>query len=229
MATAVDCDKQYSYSAHVVQNGASAGAHISDVNSNIDKATGYKNILTTGNSDLQLTSGSLGPRQFRKTSKQCKHDTGEMVTLYNLDDNTVSCVTADGFPQSCGIMAGLEKGGKKISGSLAGLTHIFDTEPKDCTEVTIDVINGCKRGPEKAFVETSVVADLNPCIFSSKGGIRENPITGTRCPIEGFTTKYSPARVPCCADMPKDPIIKIYYTSIGLLMLYIVMKMTLKK
>ena len=229
MATAVDCDKQYSYSAHVQQNAAVAGSHAKNVKSNINTAIGYKNILTTGNSDLQLTGGSLGSRQFRKTSKLCKLKDGEMVTQYNFDDNTVSCHTADGYPQSCGIMAGLEQSGSKISSSLAGLAHVFDTDPKDCTEVTIDVINGCTRGPQKAFVETSVVADIDPCAFSSKGGIRENPVTATRCQIEGFTTKYSPARVPCCADMPKDPIIKIYYTSIGLLMLYIVMKMTLKK
>lgn len=229
MVTAVDCDKQYSYPAHIKQNAAAAGAHLSDVKSNIATAGGYKDILITGNSDLQLTGGSLGSRQFRKTSKLCKLETGEMVTQYNFDDNTVSCHTGDGLMQNCGLMPGLEQSGKKITDSLAGLLHVFDTDPKDCTEVTIDVINGCTRGPQKAFVETSVVADIDPCAFSSVGGTRTNPVTGTTCPVEGFTTKYSPSNIPCCADMPKDPIIKIYYTSIGLLMLYIVMKMTLKK
>jgi hypothetical protein len=229
MVTATDCDKQYSYPGHISQNAAAAGAHVSDVKNNIGTAIGYKDILITGNSDLQLTPGSLGSRQFRKTSKLCKLDSGEMVTQYNFDDNTVSCHTPDGNPTNCGLMAGLEQSGTKITSSLAGLLHVFDTSPKDCTEVTIDVINGCVRGPQKAFVETTVVADIDPCAFSSVEGARTNPVTQATCPIEGFTTKYSPANIPCCADMPKDPIIKIYYTSIGLLMLYIVMKMTLKK
>ena len=226
MTTPVDCDKPYDYEAHIHQKAASKGDSLTTVNDNITVAKGYKTIISPGLSELQLMHGALGARQFRSTPKLCVDEDGNKVKLYLFQNNQPSCHNSDGQSKDCGLAAGLKESVDGIGDSLGGLLHIFDTQTKTCSEVTLDVINGCDSGPQKAHIETDVAKDIDPCFFTK----RINPITKEKCKIEGFRTKLKKQTHQCyCTDMPKDPFIKMYYTSIGLLMLYIILKMTFKK
>lgn len=225
MTTAVDCNKTYDYPSHIQQHAAVKGDNKSSVKQNINAIGGYKTILSPGNSELQLMSGALGSRDFKSTSKTCDAGGGNMVQLHQFQNHTVSCVNGTGQKKDCGLIAGLMQSVNNIGTDLGGLLHVFDISTPKCTEVTIDVVNGCMSGPQKAYIETSVAESIDPCFFTS----RVNPITNAKCPVEGFETKNSTITYANYPDMPKDPLIKMYYTSIGLLMLYILMKMTIKK
>lgn len=226
MTTPVDCDKPFDFSAHIHQKAANKGDTLSAVKENIKVAEGYKTIISPGLSELQLMHGALGSRQFRSTPKLCEDEDGNKVKLYLFQNHQPSCYTPDGLKKDCGLAVGLKESIDSIGNSLGGLLHVFDTSTKKCTEVTIDVLNGCGSGPQKAHIENDVAKDIDPCFFTN----RVNPITNEKCSVEGFSVNTKNEKKSCCCtDMPKDPVVKMYYTSLGLLMLFILLKMTFKK
>jgi uncharacterized membrane protein len=74
---------------------------------------------------------------------------------------------------------------------------------------TIDVNNN--KSSETHFVTVADIQNMDPCSFSN----RRNPITKAKC-SESFTTANA-ARV----DMPDDPLAQLYFTSLGLIGVYI--------
>ena len=69
------------------------------------------------------------------------------------------------------------------------------------------------------------IKKMSPCWFKKKDGVQKNPVTGKTCTLrQGFTTEKK-----SIADMPDDTLIKIYYTSIGLLLLYMFTRILTKK
>ena len=85
---------------------------------------------------------------------------------------------------------------------------------------TRDVNN--KVSTETAFVTVTDINAMNPCWFKDK----KNPVTKAKC-SESFSTLHG-SKVDY-SKMPDDFLIKAYYSSLGLLGLYILMKMFEKK
>lgn len=228
--TAKNCDTAYDMSKAYNKRGAVLGSSISTVHQNMDAAKQYILMISEGDSGLQHDSGSMGPRQFKATKLKCKDkNTQELVDLWNWQDNKPLCVTPNGDEQDCGVMSGIKKSVSNLESDLGGIFHIFDTSTKECVPVTLDVVNGCTQSgndpkTQTAYISTDQAKKINPCVFTDKN----NPYTNDEC-RESFTTISSAKNCDCCADMPKDPLIKIYYTSIGLMMLYFIMKMTLRR
>lgn len=236
--TAKDCDKDYKMDKAYSGRDAKLGSSLSNVHQNIDAAKGYVVMLSEGDSVLQNTPGSMGSRQFKSTKLKCDDvDSGEKVALWDLHNHKPDCYSPNGEKQSCGIIPGISMSVSNLEDDLGGIFHIFDTSTKKCKAVTIEVDNGCTQSDgdpktQTAYLAVDKIKTLSPCIFTN----RKNPITneicnmpGQRTQQESFATASSSKHCECCVDMPKDPLVKFYYTSIGLLMLFIVMKMTLRK
>ena len=252
--TAKQCDTAYEMDKAYNKRGAVIGSSISSVHQNMDAAKQYVLMISEGNSGLQHNSGSMGSRQFKSTKLKCKDkDTQELVDLWNWQDNKPLCVSPNGDRQDCGIMSGIKKSVSNLESDLGGIFHIFDTSTKECVPVTLDIVNGCTQSgndptTQTAYITTDQAKKISPCIFTDK----KNPYTDEVCktPLtpeeikaeemkaafpwlygkESFATISSSKQEECCcANMPKDPLVKIYYTSIGVLMLYFIMKMTLKR
>ena len=206
------------------------GSSVSTVYQNMDAAKQYILMISQGDSGLQHNGGSMGPRQFKETNLKCKEkDTGELVDLWNWQDNKPLCTESNGTEKDCGIMSGISKSVSNLESDLGGIFHIFDTSTKECVPVTLDIVNGCTQSngdptTQTAYITTEQALKISPCVFTDKKNIH----TGEAC-FETFSTISSSKQCNCSADMPKDPLIKIYYTSIGLLMLYFIMKMTLRR
>jgi hypothetical protein len=95
-----------------------------------------------------------------------------------------------------------------------------------------------KKGYTTGYVTNDDIDLMNPCWFPNK----RNPVNNNRC-SEGFTTmrnqstpqpsdEYEYGRTETTIDyskMPNDLLIKLYYSSLGLLGLYIFLNMFLKK
>ena len=73
---------------------------------------------------------------------------------------------------------------------------------------------------ETAYVTTSDIQGMDPCWFTDK----RNPITGKTC-IEAFGNINNVDK----SKMPDSLLIKVYYSALGLLGLYILMKMFERK
>lgn len=228
--TAKHCDTAYEMEKAYNKRGAVMGSSISSVHQNMDAAKQYVLMISEGNSGLQHNYGSMGSRQFKSTHIKCKDkNTQQLVDLWNWQDNKPLCVSPNGDKQDCGIMSGIKKSVSNLESDLGGIFHIFDTSTKECVPVTLDVVNGCTQSgndpkTQTAYITTDQANKISPCVFTDK----KNPYTGEAC-FESFSTISSSKQCNCSADMPKDPLIKIYYTSIGVLMLYFIMKMTLRR
>ena len=228
--TAKKCDTPYEMKKAYNNKKAAVGSSISSVNQNMDATKQYLLMINQGDSGLQHDGGSMGQRLFKPTNLKCKDkDTGELVDLWNWQDNKPLCTTPNGDDQDCGIMSGVQKSLSNLESDLGGIFHIFDTSTKECVPVTLDVVSGCTQSngdppSQTAYITTEQAEKISPCVFTDK----KNLHTGEAC-FETFSTISSSKQCNCSADMPKDPLIKIYYTSIGLLMLYFIMKMTLRR
>ena len=208
---------------------------------------GQRNCYS-GGKEISGCTKPLGDRYLLKTMGKCKatsknsngEETTEDVTRYvylnNIPDGQIPFMGAG----SKGVMPkGLVPGVfKNISGlnPIPILKSFTESSKPDCTAITVSIVDtdNTKRN-QTAHVANDEIKKIEPCVFASIDGQRVNPITKVTCTkseadIErtGFTNRYSnqlkPLEIPQVSEFPEDPIIKIYYISIGLLMLYILTK-----
>lgn len=240
MSIAQTCTNSYEMNSQIEKNaGGKKGASIAAARSSIDAAAHYSGLLTQGDTPVVIGGGSLGSRQFVETKMKCKdEDTGNMVRLYNWEDNKPHCYE-NNRKVNCGITKNISLSVSNLGKSLMGFTGVLNTSTKKCKKVTLEVVNACTLNGQhpkiqSGYIESSKIKDIQACAFPrNRRNVKKNPETGMVCESfqSGRDSNISQVqkKEPCCSDMPKDPFIKIYYTSIGLLMLYIIMKMTLRK
>lgn len=107
-----------------------------------------------------------------------------------------------------------------------------------CADVAIDVNtgDGVKGGVDYNFesvsrhVILSEIAKLDPCIFSSNGGKRVNPVTKEVCQ-EGFANMNDAyiRSPPIKAVVPKDTSVRIYILLVSLFASYLLFKLIFKQ
>ena len=90
----------------------------------------------------------------------------------------------------------------------------------ECQEVSLETVNvNNERGTETQFVTTTDIGNINPCNFTSN----KNPVTGKVC-RESFTNlnmnTYDNKR-----KTPRDILVQLFYASIGILGIYILLSM----
>jgi len=92
----------------------------------------------------------------------------------------------------------------------------------DCQHVTMEVIDTNNVSTqETAYLINTDIQDMNPCWFTNN----TNPITKTKCKESFATVKQS-----ACSNTKEvqDVYTQLYYGSLGLIGLYIFMKLTMK-
>lgn len=214
------------------QMGMSADGSISAITNDIAGLIGYVQVLSSGGGRASQVNGPLGNKFFLETGAQCKDTgSGEMVTrsLYvnNVPDGTIPFIT-----QGLGVKMSEFKG--LIPGTMGNLAQInpiqmfsaftSGTNPA-CQFIemeTIDVNNTKKMG--NGYVTVNDIANMDAEWFPSK----QKPIINTPPPSkkEGFTGKLHPADY---ATMPNDVFVKLYYSSLSVLVLYIFIKLFQKR
>jgi hypothetical protein len=205
----------------------SSEGSISTLVNNVDGLINYVEVLVAGGGNASKVDGPLGDKFFLKTGAKCKDkNTGEMVTrsLYinNVPDGSIPFISSGlggvNFTELEGI----------IPGTLSNMAHInplklfqaFMTGSNpECQAITMETIDvNDVRGAETSFVTTADIKSMSPCWFQDK----TNPVTGAGC-REAFGNMYN------TATMPDNTLIKIYYSALGLLGLYILLKIFTKK
>ena len=200
-------------------------------------------------SDISGCTKPLGDRYLLKTMGKCNAkstdasgaETEELVTRYvylnNIPDGQIpfmGAATKGVMPK--GLVPGVFK-------NIAGLNPIpiiksfTESSKPDCTAISVSIVDTDNTNRiQVAHVANSEIKDIDPCVFAQNDdGKRINPITTVTCTKSeedvqrtGFTNRYGnnlkPLEIPQISDFPEDPIIKVYYISIGLLMLYILTK-----
>jgi hypothetical protein len=215
------------------QMGMSAKGSIGALTSDIEGLIGYVELLSVGGGKASVTGGPLGNKFFLETGAKCTDKaTGNKVTrsLYvnNVPDGSIPFVSAGLDGTNFSTFEGL------IPGVMSNLAHInpmqifqsFMTGSNpECQAIemeTIDVNNF--RGTQTAFVTTNDIQSMSPCWFKNK----TNPVTGQKCK-EAFgpmnaNTSLNASKIDY-SKMPNDLMVKLYYSSYGLLILYIFFKL----
>ena len=204
------------------QMGMSADGSIGAIESDIAGLIAYVELLVEGGGEASQVPGPLGDKFFLETGAKCKDiATNKLVTrsLYinNVPDGNIPFISS-GMGVNFTTFEGLVPG---VMGNLANLNpmkifqaFMIGSEPQ-CQSITMPTIDANNNpGSQSAYVINADIAAMNPGWFPNN----TNPITGaTR--REAFSK----------AKFPEDPFIKIYYSMLGLLLLYIFLKMFRRK
>ena len=198
--------------------GMSADGSISAIENDIAGLIAYVELLVSGTGEASKTGGPLGDKFFLETGAKCKDiKTNSLVTrsLYvnNVPDGNIPFISS-GMGVDFTSFEGLIPG---VMGNLSNLNpmKIFQafmvgSEPP-CQSITMDTIDAKNnKSRQSAYVINADIAGMDPSWFPNN----TNPVTNaTR--REAFSK----------AAFPNDTLVKIYYSMIGLLLIYIFLKM----
>ena len=204
------------------------GADGGKIATNIGGIISYVELLAAGKSNAS-TAGILGDKYFMKTGATCKDvDTGESVTrsLYinNVPDGSIpfiSSMTGTDFKDFRGLVPGVITDMGNLNPLGIFQDFMLGSNP-DCQSITMPTRDSNNiESTEAAFVATADIQNMNACWFTDG----KNPITGQKC-SESFSN-YN--KMDKKGKMPDDFLIQLYYGSLGLLGLYLLMRIVTKK
>ena len=221
----------YKYINSPEDMGMSSDGSMSAITDDVAGLINYVMLLSSGGGPASKTGKPLGDKFFLPTGAKCKDKaSGEDVTrsLYvnNVPDGSIPFLTA-GTGVRIDSLQGL------IPGTLSNLAQInpmqmfgafMEGTTPECQAITMETIdiNNIKTN-QTGFVTTNDIQNMNPRWFPNN----VNPVTGT----QGFTTirdskvNKSKHKKVDYSIMPNDVVVKLYYSSIGLLLLYIFVKL----
>ena len=242
--------KYYDYIKSPEDMGMSSDGSISAITRDVSGIINYITILSAGGGPASRTGQPLGNKFFLETGATCKDKaSGETVTrsLYvnNVPDGSIPFLSA-----ATGVRMDSFKG--LIPGTLSNLAQInpmqifgafMEGSEPECQSITMETIDvNNNKSYAQGFVTNNDIENMNPSWFPDK----RTPVTGK----QGFTTLRDATHIPSDAGeykkyitsynkkyrikntqkvdysiMPNDGFAKLYYTSVGLLLLYIFAKL----
>jgi hypothetical protein len=194
--------------------GASSDGNLRALSNDVKALLGYVDVLVKGSGPAQMVA-PLGNKYFMDTNAECrangiKHP--RYVFINNIPDGNIP------------MLPGKHKGLRGlVPGMLEGLgqmdpSKLFSAFSKSdsCQRVTMNVRDeNNQTSQESKYVLDEDLKDYSPCWFTN----RRNPVTKNKC-NEGFIDRTM---------IPRDPIVNIYFTGIGLLMTYLIYRCVQKK
>lgn len=231
--------------------GMSSDGSISAITRDIAGLIAYVSLLSSGDGEASKMGGPLGNKFFLPTGAKCKDiASGELVTrsLYvnNVPDGSIPFISQGlgdvNFTEFRGLIPGTLSNLGQINPMQIFAAFMNGPNP-DCQSITMETVdvNGIKS-QNTGYVTNDDIGSMSACWFPNG----KNSVSGDTC-REAFTAmsdaqekKYpdTPSVVSDYgidkkprqksakpkydfATMPKDPMIKIYYTSLTLLLFYI--------
>jgi hypothetical protein len=199
------------------QLGMSSNGSISTIASDVAGLINYVELLVTGDSKASKTGKPLGDKFFLRTFATCTDKTsGEVVDRYiyinNVPDGSIPFISSGmnmNFSEFEGLVPGTMSNLSAMNPLLLFQAFMSGSQP-ECQEIkleTIDVNNN--RSSETRHVTTTDIQNMNPCSFPNK----KNPITKKKC-SEAFSNIDR-------SKIPDDFLVKLFYSSLGVLGVYI--------
>lgn len=215
------------------QMGMSATGSLGTLESDIGGLISYVELLAEGNSNASLAPGGgpLGDKFFLETAAKCNDiTTSSQVTrsLYmnNVPDGNIPFISSGmgvDFSEFRGIVPGVIGNLSNINPLLIFRAFVAGSMP-NCRPITMETIDQNNNvAQQTAYVTDSDIGDMDACWFPNG----TNPVNSNVCK-EAFTNQKS-HKTSCCAKMPDDLFVKIYYSALGILGLYILLMIYQKK
>lgn len=209
--------------------GLSTRGTLSQAAKNVAGLISYTEVLVTGSTNANKSGGPLGNKFFLNTGGKCKDTvSGNSVDRYiyinNVPTGNIPFISDQGignFKDMRGLIPGAMTNLNSLNPFKIMGAFFTGTNP-DCQEISMEVIdNNNNKSTESKYVATADIKQLDPCIFDNK----RNPVSNKGC-TESYDN-YDTSDGEC--KLPNDPIVHIYFASIGALLLYIIHKYMNKK
>ena len=204
--------------------GMSDEGSLSTIATNVGGLIGYIDLLAVGGGTASSVDGPLGSRFFLKTGAKCTDTaTGQQVqrSIYFdfIPDGSLPFITS-----TTGLKFSTFEG--LVPGVMTNLAHVHPTQlfsafmtggNPDCSAVTLSVRDETNQSGqfETAYLTLDDQKTLQED-FSTLG-------------TQGTGTQATQGTGAQGIKMPNDPLIKIYYSALALLGLYIFMRLLKKK
>ena len=211
--------------------GMSDKGTIQQMAKNIDGLIQYVELLVTGDSKASATGKPLGNKFFLKTGAKCAAidsctDPNDESTCQKVDrfiyvDNVpsgnipfISSGLGVNFAEFKGLIPGA-MGNLNVLNPFAIMRAFLSGSNPPCQQITMQTITTDNiRSSETNYVTLADIQNMDPCIFTNK----KNPVTGQNCK-ETFQNLQPEVL------MPSDPLAQVYFTSLGVVGLYILYRL----
>jgi len=203
--------------------GMSNKGSLSQLGKNIDGLIGYVELLVSGGGKASATGKPLGNKFFLKTGGKCTdtatdQEVDRYIYINNVPQGNIPFISSGvgvNFTEFRGLIPGTISNLNAFNPMEMFQAFLAGSKP-DCQEITmetIDVYNN--RSTESHFVTLVDIKNMDPCIFKDK----KNPLTGVACK-ETFSN-LNAEELFSSYRIPDDPIVKLYFASLGVLGIYI--------
>jgi len=216
--------KYYKYIRTPGAMGASSAGNMGAMARDVAGIINYVELLVAGGGPASVTGGPLGPKFYVKTAGKCKDvATKKVVPRYiyidNVPDGNIPLISSGlgvNFKEFRGLLPGILEDAGALN-PMSMFSAFQQGATPDCKEVTFPV-----QGDNRANHPTSghvAVAEINE--FKAEQNRTEGFLSGNRLLRGEKRKKKSKNTVPVFANM--------YFTGFGLLLVYLMYKMTHKK
>ncbi len=224
---------QYDYTKNIKtpsEMGMSDKGSLDSLGRNINGLISYVELLVTGKTKASKTGQPLGNKFFLYTGAKCKDKaSGNMVDRHiyinNVPDGSIPFITSGmgvNFTTFRGLVPGTMSNVARINPLQILQSFTSGTNP-ECQSLTMETIsNTNNKSRDTKYVTTVDIQNMSPCWFLNK----TNPVTGDKC-RETFTTlenSYSDY-----TNETDEIITQLYFSSLGILGIYILLKLFEKK
>jgi hypothetical protein len=228
---------QYNYIGNIktpAQMGMSSKGSLSVLAKDIEGIIAYIEILASGGGNASKTGKPLGNRFFFKTNATCKDvNSDQTVDRYmyinNIPDGSIpflSSAMGVNFSELKGLIPGTMSNISAIN-PLAIFQAFQMSGNPDCREITMETVDvNNVRSTETRHVADADISNLSACNFPNG----KNPLTGSKC-VMAFSNMKKPKMEMeeyNYSKIPDDPLVKLFYLSIGIMGVYILFE-ALKK
>ena len=220
----------YKYIKSPSEIGMSSSGSLSHLGKDIDGLISYVELLVSGGGKASATGKALGNKFFLKTGGKCTdtnsgQDADRFIYINNVPSGNIPFISSGvgvNFSEFKGLIPGTISNLNAFNPMEMFQAFLSGSKP-DCQELkmeTIDIYNN--KSTESHFVTLVDIKNMDPCIFEDK----TNPITKEKC-RETFENLVN-TNCYTCYKIPKDTISQIYFSSLGILGIYILYKIMTK-
>jgi hypothetical protein len=229
--------------------GMGADGSLSTLANDIGGLIGYVEVLVTGGGNASKVNGPLGNKFFLETGAKCTDvETGNLVTrsvyINNVPDGSIPFISAALNGQKMTTFEGL------VPGTMSNLTRInpmqmfqafmTGTNP-DCFNLTLETIDQNNiKGIKPGFITVDDINAMDKDWFNSdiisKGAALQKIQEALKAKEatkekekEKEKEKFTTLTGYDYSKMPDDILVKVYYSALGLLVLYIFLRLFQKK
>lgn len=211
--------------------GMSDKGTIQQMTKDINGLIQYVELLVTGDSNASATGGPLGNKFFLKTGAKCAAidsctdsndaSTCQKVDRYiyvnNIPQGNIPFISSGlgvNFSEFKGLIPGA-MGNLNVLNPFAIMRAFLSGSNPPCQQITMQTITSDNiKSSESHYVTLADIQNMDPCSFSNG----KNPVSGQNC-RETFQN-LEPEIL-----MPSDPLAQVYFTSLGIVGLYILYRL----